>query len=50
MAGAQDKHTINTHTLIIGRPLFCDRRSTCVEQANVTPPSDAVSWHFYTSS
>jgi len=35
-----------THSLVIGRPLFCDRRCACLEQATVTPPSDAVCWHF----
>jgi len=30
------------HALIIWTLLFCDRRSTCVEEATITPPSDAV--------
>jgi len=35
------------HTLSsFGRPLFCDSRSACVEQATITPPSDAVRRHF----
>ena len=41
-----DDRRSTRHAVIIWRPLFCDRRSACVKQATVTPPSDAVRWHF----
>jgi len=44
MAAVYQLHAVHsaTHAVIIWRPLFCDGRPACVEQAAITLPTNAV--------